>query len=102
MSPSCRISRFAEAKKRREAKRKKGVGAGGDVLLIHKGRDMSIGLLRALEQLVAREAEQHLRVDRVCAHERLVVRQCVWRLGDDGHARLAQRGVGARGAGGAG
>src|SRR5712671_4130540 len=50
-------------RKEREAKRKKGGGAGGDVLLIHKGRDMSIGLLRALEQLVAREAEQHLRVD---------------------------------------
>jgi len=46
-----------KAKKRREAKKEEGGwGRGGDVLLIHKGRDMSIGLLRALEQLVAREA----------------------------------------------
>jgi len=79
-----------------------GLSNGISPLFIHKGGDMSIDLLRALEQVVAREAEEHLCVDRVCAHERFVVGQRVRRFCDDVCAGLAQRGVRARGAGGAG
>lgn len=49
---------------------------------------MPTGLLRTIEELVPREAQQHLRVDGIRAHERPAVRQ--WLCGLLDRARLAQ------------
>ena len=69
-----------------------------DLLLVHEGSDLTVCLLSAFKQFVSREAEQDLSVDRVRAHERLVVGQ---RLGQLVDLTLAEGRVRARSARGA-
>jgi hypothetical protein len=46
------------------------------VLLIYKGCDVSICQLSTFEYLIAREAQQNLRIDAIRAHESPVI--CEW------------------------
>ena len=53
-----------------------------NALFVHQRRHTSIDLLRTFEEFVPCEAQQDLRIDRVLAHERLVIDQSLRSLID--------------------
>jgi len=75
-----------------------GLPNGISPFLVHEGRDLTVCLLSAFEQFVSRETKQDLSVDRVRAHERLVIGQ---RLGRPVDLTLVEDRVRARTARGA-